>query len=363
MSSEYNYYDFGLNEPVEKKYLDPVDSCLAGKLFKTDNPLRFQATLCNDYMSQRCAKNWDDKCQLFFEQSVGDSTKYDVKNFGDKTFLEDVARNKYCTLDQNDPNAKCYQICEPWNPIAQTSPEVCKTYGSVVYQDNSYLQDIAGDFPATAKLRTSSPIKISKCPVLCEGVNKIEKDDPVIKRCLENGQCQDVLQNLAIYAYEKNLPVENIEFKKFMDSFITAPPKPSTAVPQQSTTSITPTTLLSNPFTKTQIPARQQSLDSSKVDFNPFKDRVDNMLGSSTAYQPAYMGVDEVLKDSTLPKERMPTQFGMRGYSLEDQNKVVMISNCSENNKDNTLQWIIIIGVVILIMMLCHHIKSMNMTR
>lgn len=201
------YFEFGVNKPLETKYTDPVDLCLANNFFQLkDNPLvQGDATLCNNFMVQRCAKGWDDKCKLFLDQNI------------DPTFLLEVAKYKYCTLD---PNSNCWEVCKPMNPLAQYSPTVCKVYGNQFYVKDSELYDLAGNFSLTSKLRNTSPVTFTKCPVQCQGVEKIEAKDAVMEVCLASGACQDVLQNLAIYASEKNIPVDNEGFKNFMDTYI-----------------------------------------------------------------------------------------------------------------------------------------------
>jgi len=218
------YYKFGTPVSLSKDDFDAADSCLSStKYFKTDNVLRFDATLCNNYMVQRCANKWDSKCEQFLIESNDTLKPKIIDGLKPAEFLEEVSRWKFCSLDKNDPNAKCVELCEPINPAAQVSPSVCSIYGTEIYNNNSLLQDIAGDFPATAKLQGYSPVKISKCPIKCNKIENIEENDKVIDLCLTTGRCQDVMMQLAKYVKKNNIEVKNAKFKKYMEYYNSLP--------------------------------------------------------------------------------------------------------------------------------------------
>jgi hypothetical protein len=240
---ENQYYKFGINKPVAPNVSDPVDCCIGNKYMNCpENPLRYDNLMCNNFMIQRCAKNWDEKCSQYLSESMQPYLPKNLDSLPPAEILEEIARTKYCMLDKSDPNAKCVELCEPLNPLDQTSASVCSIYGTEIYEDDSYLKDIAGDFPATAKLRNTSRVRIGKCPIICKGVDKIEENDPVINMCLTTGKCSDVMQQLAQYALKNNVPVKNEKFKKFMEYYTSLSPsqqealitaKPDLIVPQK----------------------------------------------------------------------------------------------------------------------------------
>jgi hypothetical protein len=261
-----SYYKFGINQPVPKDVSDPVQSCLVNsKYFSTANPLRFDAELCGNFMTQRCASKWDDKCDEFLKQSADKYVPFNVGSLPPSEFIEIVARKKYCMLDKDDPNAKCVELCEPMNPVDQTSVQVCSIYGTEIYQDQQHLQDIAGDFPATAKLRNVSPIKITKCPVLCNGVDKIEKDDKVIDMCLTTGRCMDVMQQLAEYAKKNNITVDNEKFKKYMEYYTALVPEQKKLLSENKASILVPDTPTETPTAVPSSFSIPQSFSSSNI--------------------------------------------------------------------------------------------------
>jgi hypothetical protein len=215
-----SYYNFGLPDEITKKMSDPVQCCLAGKYMNCpENNARFDLTKCNYYMAQRCASNWDDKCDLYLQQNI------------EPSFLEQVIKYKYCILDESDPNNKCIKVCEPFNNSAPYSPLVCSYYGSKFLPRDSKLFDLAGDFSATAKLRDTSPVKYTDCAVTCNNFKEIPSNDKVLDLCLRDGNCSSVLQHMAIYAKVNNIPVNHEGFKKFMNSYVNLPTKYVSAAP------------------------------------------------------------------------------------------------------------------------------------
>lgn len=309
------YFEFGLNKPIEKKFTDPVDLCLANNFFNLkDNPLvQGDATLCNDYMVQRCAANWDDKCKLFLDQNI------------DPTFMLEVAKYKYCGLD---PDSNCWQVCKPMNPLAQYSPTVCKVYGNQFYAKDSELYDLAGNFSLTSKLRTTSPLTFTKCPVLCQGVDKIAKDDAVIDECFKTGACQEVLQNLAIYASEKNIPVENEKFKDFMSNYIMKKAEPITSIPSS--------------FAKEQ----QSAL------------KVDNTSGYKNFVNMMQMDQPQITTQ-VVPKAGFADPTSQPATTNVDGSKdVIVVTNCGDFNK---AQWMVLFGIFVIIMLIVVHMYRKNM--
>ena len=307
------YYDFGVNKPIEAKYEDPVDLCLANNFFKLkDNPLvQGDATLCNDFMVQRCAAKWDDKCKLFLDQYI------------DPTFMQEVAKYKYCTLD---PNSNCWQVCKPMNPLAQYSPNVCKVYGNQFYMKDSELYDLAGNFSLTSKLRNTSPLTFTKCPVLCQGIDKIEKDDPVMDECFKTGKCQEVLQNLAIYASEKNIPVENAKFKDFMNNYIMNKVGPDTF---ESSNNV-PTSFANGNESGYKTFAKIMDLDNNKPK--------QQLSSPKTGFS------DPTAQPTTTD-----------GNGSKD---VVVITNCGDISRTH---WMVLLGIFVIIILILIHMYKKDM--
>lgn len=271
---ENQYYKFGLNKPVPLDVSDPVDCCIGNKYMNCpQNPLRYDNLMCNNFMIQRCAKNWDSKCTQYLKESVQPYLPKNLNVLPPDAILEEIARTKYCMLDKSDPNAKCVELCEPLNPVDQTSAQVCSIYGTEIFQDDSLLKDIAGDFPATAKLRNTSRVRIGECPIICTGVDKIQKDDPVIDMCLSTGKCADVMQQLADYANKNNIPVENEKFKNFMDYYTSLKKpqdlknvvaEPNLIVPQQFSNQFVPPT----DFNGIPVDSNYSNIISNKISNN-----------------------------------------------------------------------------------------------
>lgn len=170
-----DYSKFGKSYPDFPTEPDPVTCCLPGN-FMTCHPTA-QMGLCPEYMSQRCAQNWDDKCDLYLNSTPK------IREFVLKT-----ADKKFCKLA---PNSACDIKCQPFNPIAQDSPQVCTYVGDETLIDPSRVEDIGYYWPVTI-----SPYYMGKCERDCTMQSQIDINDPVIDNCLNYRLCADTLTSI-----------------------------------------------------------------------------------------------------------------------------------------------------------------------
>lgn len=199
-----DYSDFGKPYyPIDK---DPVDSCLPGSFL--DAPKIADLGLCPSFMAQRCADNWDEKCDLYVK-SIQDRVK-------EKDFFRDVSSRKYCQLS---PDSSCTKMCEPFDPIAQESVSVCKYVGSELLKDVNDSVDIGWYYPVNI-----SPDYMGSCRQTCNKVNpaSISEKDPVINSCLKYGYCNDILINICQLAENNNVSISHSGLSTFCSNL----PKP-----------------------------------------------------------------------------------------------------------------------------------------
>ncbi len=134
-----------------------------------------------DFMAQRCAKNWDDTCQIYLGNLSED--------FG-KQFLRETLKRRFCQIKpEDDGKAQCYIKQELVNPdMGESSPVITKWVGAATpygVDDNGYLQ---------AYKESDSCDQIMSCNLLPE-VTDISKD-PVVQQCITWGAGEDVLQKI-----------------------------------------------------------------------------------------------------------------------------------------------------------------------
>lgn len=186
-----DYSEFGKSlTPVDN---DPVDCCLPGSFL--DCPKVADLGMCPAFMAQRCAANWDEKCTTY-ANSLNDDIKL-------RDFMRDTAGSKYCQLS---PDSNCTTMCQPFDPIAQDSPKVCKTVGSEVLKDANASIDIGWYYPVNI-----SPDYMGSCRQTCNKMNPrdIKEDDPVINTCLKYGYCNDILTNVCQLADNSGVTVNH----------------------------------------------------------------------------------------------------------------------------------------------------------
>jgi len=174
-----NYALFG--KPFKGfKQDDSVDACMPDRFL--DAPWNYNLGGCKQLMAQRCSENWDDKCQLYVN-NIDDVTVL-------KQFLESMANHRFCNLSDK---SKCAVVCEPFNPIHQSSPSICNTMGVDPMINMSQILDTGMYNPV--KL---SPVYMGGCMKKCDKINTedIKNDDTSINYCLQFGFCGETLGNI-----------------------------------------------------------------------------------------------------------------------------------------------------------------------
>lgn len=178
---------------------DPVDACMPGRFL--DAPWNYNLGNCKQLMAQRCSENWDEKCQLFVN-NIDDVTEL-------KHFLESMANHRFCNLSDK---SKCGIVCEPFNPIDQVSPNICKTMGDDPMVNAQ--QSIDTGLYNPVKL---SPVYMGGCMKSCNKIqpSEIKSDDKAINYCLEFGFCGETLSNICKIANDKNQDIKHPLLKQY----------------------------------------------------------------------------------------------------------------------------------------------------
>ncbi len=237
LSEADEYSEFGLpyeGIPTE----DPLSCCMPGSYFSCTNKTA-DLGLCPLFMSQRCASKWDEQCDIY----LSTLSDWNLK----RNFINDTAEKKFCSLNQN---SNCTKHCQPLDPIAQDSVQVCDFIGTeittidengkiVVPTSTEDLVPIANkefsvqpegqrfsDTVATSVsdpsmyLDYSNPTYMSMpCRKNCDLIapNNLEIDDPVINACLQYGICSDVLSNICDTADSTGGGISHVELAKLCE--------------------------------------------------------------------------------------------------------------------------------------------------
>ncbi len=213
----------GNSNPLTSDEIDPVYMCVGDTYFnKYGIPgSNLQLDYCPRFMGTRCAKQWDNMCDAYLYGSDYDSGGFKHVN---KEFLAEVAKAKYCRLASDAPGAHCANRCESFLPINGTSVQICENIGTQNWLDTKDEQDLAGDFPQSARLSPISPIYLGYCPETCDASTMMNPDmltdqDEVLNKCLANGACENVLMDLAYNIVKNNDQgkVTNQGFLKLID--------------------------------------------------------------------------------------------------------------------------------------------------
>lgn len=172
---------------------DPVDACMPDRFL--DAPWNYNLGGCRQLMAQRCAQNWDNKCQLYVN-NIDDVTVL-------KQFFESMANHRFCNLSDK---SNCAVVCEAFNPINQSSPSVCNTMGIDAMVNAS--QSIDTGLYNPVKL---SPVYMGGCMKKCDKVepSNIKENDHAINYCLQFGFCGETLSNICKVADEKGQTTQN----------------------------------------------------------------------------------------------------------------------------------------------------------
>lgn len=173
---------------------DPADCCLEGG----DN------SKCSEIMSQRCARTWDAKCDVYLLRLDGLRTGND--------FIRDVASKRYCRDKKNN----CVTSCDNGS---------CKLVGEDSYKNPLKLYDISKKF-SSLEDNEISPLKTSQCKQVCDVLNlsSLGDTDRVLNECLDRGSCGDVIMSLSENIVSNNVPYTNRRLKKFIDGYISQNP-------------------------------------------------------------------------------------------------------------------------------------------
>lgn len=222
MDKNYNPYilEENTSSNLEVDSKDPVNCCLDGNFLDCpENPYRFKKDTCPEYMAQRCARNFDDKCDLFLKQ-LDDK---DLNSTDGGLFIRKVAEHKYCRLDTEDPEAHCATVCEQVNPLAPAgSATVCRTIGASIFRDPEQLYNLSKDFAQTANLESTAPVKYGKCPKVCDilNLNDFSNSDKVLNECLDRGVCQDIMMDLSKNIVKNNIQFSNDRLNNYINQYI-----------------------------------------------------------------------------------------------------------------------------------------------
>ena len=196
------YSEFGkpyTNFPQEFSQ-DAADCCLPGNFLNC--PQVSQLGLCPSYMAQRCSNNWDDKCTTYIN-SIDDNQKL-------KDFVRDLASKKYCQLA---PTSTCTKMCQPFDPISQSSPQVCQYVGRETLKDSNANIDIGYYFPVNISPDYMSNSCIQTCNVVHP--SEIKSDDVAINACLKYGFCNDILTNICALSEKSQYTISHPGLNNF----------------------------------------------------------------------------------------------------------------------------------------------------
>ena len=179
---------------------DPADCCLEG-----GSCSNFDKGNCYELMVQRCARNWDSKCDVYL-------LRLDGSRDGNE-FVRDVASKRYCRDKNNDKNSSCVTTCD--------SNGTCSLVGDDSYKNPLKLYDISKKF-SSLKDNEISPLKTSQCKQVCDILNlsSLGDTDRVLNECLDRGSCGDVIMSLSENVVSNNIPYTNRRLKKFIDGYI-----------------------------------------------------------------------------------------------------------------------------------------------
>lgn len=215
------YQTFGKNMNIENRYADPVQQCLPGNFFNgAENPLRYDIGRCNMFMGERCARQWDGYCDVFLNQQE----QADMTGKAANKFLLEALSSQFCQLDSSMKGVSetCYTKCEQMDPLAPDSAMVCETDGDYVYRNTDKMYNIDTQFNALGRLSTASPIRIGKCPKVCNlfSEEKLSNNNRVLNECLDRGIGMDILVNIAKNAISQNVKITNDRFNNFIQKFV-----------------------------------------------------------------------------------------------------------------------------------------------
>ena len=187
----------------------PEDCCI-----KNIHDTGFKLEKCPEYMAQRCARSWDEKCDIYLLQSD------DKRNGND--FIDLVASKKYCRNVGANNDETCVEVHN--NGFYTQEKETA-------YTDPQNLLKVSNDFGNLRDFIVEgkaeiSPLRVGKCNKKCDILNlaNFGNDDRVLNECLDRGSCQEVMMNLAENLTINNIDIKNERMKKFIKGYIATNP-------------------------------------------------------------------------------------------------------------------------------------------
>jgi len=191
-----------------KMSLLPEDCCI-----RNIRDAGFKLEKCPEHMAQRCARNWDDKCDIYLLQ-------LDDKREGND-FINLVASKKYCRVTNNKDEA-CVKSYKDGTYVQEDETSYTDPQKLLSVSDNfGNLRD----FIVEGKTEIT-PLKAGKCDKKCDILNlaNFGNDDRVLNECLDRGSCQEVMMNLAENLTINNIDIKNERMKKFIKGYIATNP-------------------------------------------------------------------------------------------------------------------------------------------
>jgi hypothetical protein len=173
----------------------------------------FKLEKCPGHMAQRCARNWDDKCDIYILQ-------LDDKREGND-FINLVASKKYCRVTNNKDEA-CVKSYKDGTYVQEDETSYTDPQKLLSVSDNfGNLRDFIVEGKAEI-----TPLKAGKCDRKCDILNlaNFGNDDRVLNECLDRGSCQEVMMNLAENLTINNIDIKNERMKKFIKGYIATNP-------------------------------------------------------------------------------------------------------------------------------------------
>ncbi len=182
---------------------DPADCCISGGATSECNKVNFNKEMCYGFMAQRCAREWDSKCDIYMLESQDGGA-----------FVNEVASNRYCRDNTSNKGESCTTTCD-------INGKNCTLQSSNYYKDPDTLYNHSKGF-GDLKDNNSHTLKVAKCDKVCDVLNlsSFGDDDRVLNECLDRGTCGEVMMDVAKNVVSKGIPYTNRRLKKFIDGYI-----------------------------------------------------------------------------------------------------------------------------------------------
>ena len=189
-----NYASIGHMKTKKQAEEDQLSCCLPGGFMNCKNgDYPYTLATCPEYMSERCAKNWDDNCTIYAESLT-------IREDQDR-FLSKVADKRYCKVEDDNSLFFANEYQQLSNPQDPDSPEFSEWKGPQVYYKETGTCSLGPTYfmPATDN-RTC--VKLDP--------KKIKGEFP-IKQCLRQNTCNDVVFQSFVERDTQRKQYKNIE--------------------------------------------------------------------------------------------------------------------------------------------------------